>query len=133
MYICSYVHIQISARLQSENAFLLHANYFHLLQELKSVSAISNITTFYHWSGLNRNLMFNGSIYYVLIFTHTVFLLCTADLYNLSLKVPGLISQNGDIYSKDTPSPKKSWFQISVKSVKPFGYKKRLNVFCNCL
>ena len=29
-------------------------------------------------------------------------------------------------YSNDAPSPKKSWFQILVKSVEPFGYKKRL-------
>ncbi len=42
------------------------------------------------------------------------------------LKVPGAISQNGDFYSNDASPPKKSWFQISVKSVKRFGYKKRL-------
>ncbi len=41
------------------------------------------------------------------------------------LKVPGPISQNEDIYSNDVSSPKKSLFQISVKSVKPFGSKKR--------
>ncbi len=42
-----------------------------------------------------------------------------------TLKVPGPISQNGDNYSNDASSPKKSWFQISVKSVKPFWHKKR--------
>ena len=46
----------------------------------------------------------------------------------LSLKVPGPISQNGDIYSNDASLPKKSWFQISVKSVKPFGRMKRLRI-----
>ena len=40
--------------------------------------------------------------------------------------MPGPISQNGDLYSNDASSYKKSWFQISVKSVKPFGHKKRL-------
>ena len=44
----------------------------------------------------------------------------------LPLKVPGPISQNEDFYSNDASSPKKSWFQISVKSVKRFGYKKIL-------
>ncbi len=47
---------------------------------------------------------------------------CTA------LKVPGLISQNGDFYSNDASLPKKSCFKISVKSVQPFGYKKRLRI-----
>ena len=46
------------------------------------------------------------------------------------LKVPGPISQNGVFYSNDASSPKKYWFQISVKSVRTFGYnlnnKKRL-------
>ncbi len=31
-----------------------------------------------------------------------------------------MISQNGDISSNDEASHKKSWFQIPVKSVKPF-------------
>ena len=43
-----------------------------------------------------------------------------------NLKVYGLISQNGDIYLNGAPSPKKSWFKISVKSVEPFRYEKRL-------
>ncbi len=42
--------------------------------------------------------------------------------------MPDPISQNGDIYSIDGSSPKKSWFQISVKWVKPFGHKKRLRI-----
>ena len=42
------------------------------------------------------------------------------------LKVPGPISQNGDFYSKDASPPKKTWFQISVKSVLRFRYEKRL-------
>ena len=42
------------------------------------------------------------------------------------LKVP--ISQIEDFYSNDASSPKKSWFKISVKSVKPFGHKKRLHI-----
>ncbi len=33
------------------------------------------------------------------------------------LKVPDPISQNGDIYSNDALSPKKSWFQVSAKLV----------------
>ena len=41
------------------------------------------------------------------------------------LKVPGPISQNGDFYSMDASPPKKSWFEISVKSVQRFGHKKR--------
>ncbi len=45
-----------------------------------------------------------------------------------NLIVSGPISQNGDIYSNDASSPKKSWFQISVKSVKLFGCKKRLRI-----
>ena len=40
------------------------------------------------------------------------------------LKVPGPISQKLDFYSNDASSTKKSWFQILVKSVKLFGYKK---------
>ncbi len=40
--------------------------------------------------------------------------------------MPGPISQDGDFYSNDVSSPKKSWFQISVISVKWFGYKMRL-------
>ncbi len=40
--------------------------------------------------------------------------------------MPGLISQNGNFYSNDVSSPKMSWFQISFKSVNPFGHKKRL-------
>ncbi len=47
-------------------------------------------------------------------------------LKKLLLKVPGPISQNGDTYSNDASSPKKSWFQIPFQSVKPFGCKKRL-------
>ncbi len=41
------------------------------------------------------------------------------------LKVPGVISQNGDFDSNDASSLNKSWYQISVKSVKLFEYKKR--------
>ncbi len=44
----------------------------------------------------------------------------------ISLKMPGPISQNGIFYSNDASSPKLSWFQISFKSVKQFGHKKRL-------
>ncbi len=44
------------------------------------------------------------------------------------LKVPGPIFQNGNFYSNDASSPKISWFQISFKSVKPFGQKKRLRI-----
>ncbi len=42
------------------------------------------------------------------------------------LKVHGLISQNGVFYSNDVLSTKKSWFQISIKSIEPFGHMKRL-------
>ncbi len=38
-------------------------------------------------------------------------------MYKGVLKVHGPISQNGDIYSNDASSPKRSWFQISVRSV----------------
>ncbi len=48
---------------------------------------------------------------------------------NIQLKVSGPISQNGNFYSNDASSPKKSWFQISVKSVEPFWCKKRLRIF----
>ncbi len=42
------------------------------------------------------------------------------------LKMPGPISQNGNFYSNDdASSPKISWFQISFKSVQPFGHKKK--------
>ena len=45
------------------------------------------------------------------------------------LKVPGPISQNGDFFFfNDVSSPKKSCFQISVKSITPFEYKKRLRI-----
>ncbi len=37
------------------------------------------------------------------------------------------ISQNGDFYSNGASSPKKFWFKVSVKAVKPFEYMKR---FC---
>ncbi len=46
----------------------------------------------------------------------------------LLLKMPGPISQNGIFYSNDASSPKISWFQISFKSVEPFGHKKRLRI-----
>ena len=46
----------------------------------------------------------------------------------LLLKVPCPIFQTGDIYSNYASSPKISWFQISFKSVKLFGYKKRLRI-----
>ncbi len=36
------------------------------------------------------------------------------------IHVPGPIFQNGDIYSNDASPPKKSCFQISVKTVKRF-------------
>ncbi len=42
--------------------------------------------------------------------------------------MPGLIFQKGNFYSNDASSPKISWFQILFKSVKPFGYKKRLHI-----
>ena len=45
-----------------------------------------------------------------------------------TLQVSGPISQNGDIYPNDASSPKKSWYQISVKWVKLLGYKKRLSI-----
>ena len=35
----------------------------------------------------------------------------------LLLEVPGPISQNGNFYLNDASSPKKSWLQISFKSV----------------
>ncbi len=41
--------------------------------------------------------------------------------YSISLKVHGPITKNGDFYANDVSSPKKSWLQFSVKSVKPFG------------
>ncbi len=44
------------------------------------------------------------------------------------LKVHDLLFQNGVFNLNDVPSPKKSWLQISVKLVKPFGYAKRLYV-----
>ncbi len=44
------------------------------------------------------------------------------------LKVPRPISQNVNFYLNDASSPKKSWFQISIKSVKPFWCKKRLRI-----
>ncbi len=47
---------------------------------------------------------------------------------NQILKMPGPISQNGNFYSNNASSPKISWFQISFKSVKPFGHKKRLRI-----
>ncbi len=42
--------------------------------------------------------------------------------------MPGPISQNGHFYSNDASSPKIYGFQISFKSVKPFGHKKRLHI-----
>ncbi len=48
--------------------------------------------------------------------------------YKVWLKVYGPISQNGCIYLIDVSSPTKAWFQISVKLVKLFGYKKRLHI-----
>ncbi len=50
----------------------------------------------------------------------------TFQLYPSYLKMPGPISQNDFFYSNDASSPRISWFQISLKSVKPFGHKKRL-------
>ncbi len=50
------------------------------------------------------------------------------SIWSYPLKVPGPISQNWDIYSNDTLSNKKSWLQVSVQSVQPFGYKKRLRI-----
>ncbi len=44
------------------------------------------------------------------------------------LKMPGPISQNGNFYSNDASSPKITWFQKLLKSVKPFGHKKRLRI-----
>ncbi len=61
-------------------------------------------------------------------------LACSIQYLNLHvhqdniLKMPGPISQNGNFYSNDAPSPKISWVQISLKSVKPFGHKKRLRI-----
>ncbi len=42
--------------------------------------------------------------------------------------MPGPISQNENFYSNDASSPKISWFQISFKSVQPFGHKKTLSI-----
>ena len=56
-------------------------------------------------------------------------------LYSLciSLKVPGSISQNGNIFIQMNASyPKKSWFQISIELVEPFGCKTRLRIL-HCL
>ncbi len=39
---------------------------------------------------------------------------CIWWIWHSSLKLLGLISQNGEFYSKDASSPKKSWFQISI-------------------
>ncbi len=50
------------------------------------------------------------------------------DFNILSLKMPSPISQNGNLYSNDASSPKISWFQISFKSVKLLGHKKRLRI-----
>ena len=48
--------------------------------------------------------------------------------YQEPLKIHGPICQNGVFYTNDASSSKKSWFQFSVKSVKPFGYAKRLHI-----
>ena len=52
----------------------------------------------------------------------------TTNEHFIMLMVHGLISQNASFcYSNnDASSPKISWFQISVKSVKLFEYKKGL-------
>ncbi len=42
--------------------------------------------------------------------------------------MPGPISQNGIFSLNDASSPKIFWFQISFKSVKSFGHKKRLRI-----
>ncbi len=42
--------------------------------------------------------------------------------------MPGPISENENFYSNDASSPKISQFQISFKSVKPFGHKKILSI-----
>ncbi len=42
--------------------------------------------------------------------------------------MPGPISQNVYLHSNDASSPNKSWLQITVKSDKPLGYKKRLRI-----
>ena len=42
------------------------------------------------------------------------------------LKVLSPIPQNGVFYLNDATSPKKSWYQISVKTVKPFRNARRL-------
>ncbi len=42
--------------------------------------------------------------------------------------MPGPISQNENLYSNDASSSKTSWLQISFKSVKLFGHKKRLRI-----
>ncbi len=89
-----------------------------------------------------NNIVYNHSFRFCLILKKTMFIfslfknpaivLNTSFIFSFQfnpatvLKVPGPISQNGDFYSNDASSAKKSWFQSSVKSVKPFGYKKRL-------
>ena len=53
------------------------------------------------------------------------------DMCQGNLKVHGPISQNGVFYSNDATSPKKSWFQISIQSIKQFGRMMRLAYIAN--
>ncbi len=62
------------------------------------------------------------------IIASVTFLSIYVDVDIKLLKMPGLISQNGNFYSNDASSPKISWFQISLKSLRPFGHKKRLRI-----
>ena len=74
---------------------------------------------------IGRTMVFTVS----LVFQERACLKPVSVTQAVNLKVPGPISQNiGDFYSIDASSPKKSWFQISGKLVKPFGYKKRLRI-----
>ena len=50
-------------------------------------------------------------------------------LVGRTLKVPGPISQNGNLYSNDASSPKKSWYQMSVKLIEPFLMQEEISYF----
>ena len=66
--------------------------------------------------------------YTFLQFFSTVIMLVGKMTVSVSSKVHGPISKNGFFYSNDASSPKKSWFQISIKSIKPFGHMTKLRI-----
>ncbi len=123
---CKAVNQEIPVLLFCLNTTELYDNIAEILWPSSKVSY--GATPFLRWETFTLDGYQHQFWVWVGLNMASLMILWLSSIWSKMLQVPGLISQNGDISSYDVSSPKKSWFQISVKLVTLFGYKKRLRI-----